>query len=92
MQGADKLTSVKLPFSIAGGTNPQNSGIARDSFNGCIELKTIEFVLDNVSDLGTLDNNNNNTTALANIYKMFAASEDNFSSNGSNTTPTKDNF
>ena len=98
LQGADKLTSVKLPFSIAGGTtNSQNSGIARDSFNGCTQLNTIEFVLNNVSDLSTLGTGTdatNNTTALTNIYKMFAASEDNFSNNGSlngtNTTLASD--
>ena len=52
-------------------------------------------MLGNVSNLSTLDDNNN-TTALANIYKMFAASDSEFTYNGivsgadaSASTPTK---
>ena len=83
------LTSVKLPLKLA-----QSSGIDSGAFNGCTKLETIEFVLNGVSDLSTLDNNN--TTALTNIYKMFAASDDSFSNNGdldptvANKKPTKD--
>ena len=52
-------------------------------------------MLDNVTNLGTLDDSGTttNTTALANIYKMFAAEGNSFSNNGdldgTNNKPTK---
>ena len=75
-QGDAALTSVKLPLKLA-----QSGGIAQSAFNGCTTLNTIEFVLDNVADLSTLDTDANSTTALANIYKMFAAGDNSFGDN-----------
>ena len=72
-----KLTKVQLPLALA-----NNSGIARDAFKGCTneELKTIEFDLNNVTDLSNLagSDSSSNVTALTNIYKMFAASDNSF--------------
>lgn len=60
----------------------QSGGIGQSAFNGCTTLTTIEFVLDNVANLSTLGTANaTNVTALKNIYKMFAASENSFGDN-----------
>ena len=82
------LKSVKLPLKLA-----QSSGLDSGAFNGCTTLSTIEFDL-NVSDLGTIgDAATNNVTALTNIYKMFAASGNDFGNNTqigeSNNAPAK---
>ena len=83
------LETVKLPLGLA-----QNSGIAKDAFKGCTnpKFKTIEFVLDNVSNLATLDpsSSSSNINALANIYKMFAGGDNSFGDNGDGViqTPT----
>jgi len=87
-----KLTKVQLPLALA-----NNSGIARDAFKGCTnqELKTIEFDFTTASATNGLDNLGEGApTQLANIYKMFAASDSEFTYNGigtdtTNSTPTK---
>lgn len=75
------LETVKLPLKLA-----QQSGLDQGAFNGCTNTKfnTIEFDLNNVTDLRTLDASGttpNAITALTNIYKMFAASGNDFTNN-----------
>ena len=93
----NKLTTVKLPFSLAGQTNPQNSGIAQYAFDNNTNLKTIEFdftTANATTDLGSLTDNA--IAQLTNIYKMFAAGDNSFEGNGgldpavNNKKPTKD--
>ena len=77
----------------------QSGGIAQSAFNGCTQLNTIEFDFTtetgkNLGDANLGEGDNSAITALTHIYQMFAASEDNFSNNGSidaNTSkPTKE--
>lgn len=79
----------------------QSGAIAKDAFNGCTNesFTTIEFDFTTASGKNLGDDNlgesdTSAVTALANIYKMFAASENNFSNNGDGGlgTPTKTNF
>ena len=60
----------------------QSGGIAQSAFNGCDKLKEIEFdfTTPTSGNLSALDADA--VTALKNIYKMFAASENSFGDNG----------
>lgn len=93
-QGDASLTEVKLPLKLA-----QSSGIARDAFKGCTndKLSTIEFDFTTANATTGLDtlgaNADANKTALTNIYKMFAASGNEFTNNSGESaiqTPTVD--
>lgn len=79
------LDTVKLPFSLVGGTS-SGTGIARDAFNGCTNLKTIEFDFTtkagkNLGDDNLGESDTSAVTALTHIYQMFAASDNSFGDN-----------
>jgi len=90
------LTSVKLPLALA-----NNSGLDSGAFQGCTnnDFNTIEFDFTTASgknlgedNLG--ESNDSAVTALTNIYKMFAASDNSFGDNGSSgiQAPTAGNL